>query len=275
MTGPIHFGSSAFTLWTGSYGELALSATAGNWVALNVNGLGIYVGDSIINMWKAVDAKSSLQVDGSLTANGAFTANGTATLSADPTTNMQAATKQYVDNHIAAGAPYSGYSSGITSGMKWYVNGTCFGGSILSDGVYLVADQNIASNPTIYFGGGYGPGGAWTQWAFANHGGIFSGSARRRKRDIVLADAATTSRALDAVNVYRFAWNESPTIKHFGFVVDELAREPLLDGAVGRDEQGEPSAFCLADMLALAIAELKRQGSEIKELKAQLAAQRR
>lgn len=64
---------------------------------------------------------------GTQTMAGSLAVDGTATLSADPTTNLEAATKQYVDNKFTSGftgtVPLAKLTTLGANGSLTYVNG--------------------------------------------------------------------------------------------------------------------------------------------------------
>jgi hypothetical protein len=83
---------------------------------------------------------SNLSVGGALTVAGAITASGAVNLAADPTSNLQAATKQYVDTHTG--------SATFTGGTV--VNPTTFNGS----GTGMTVANNAQINGVLNVGTG-------------------------------------------------------------------------------------------------------------------------
>jgi hypothetical protein len=83
-----------------------MTASIGQWLAslgytvndTNVNNLALVLANIITSAGGTIGG--NLTVAGTTTLNGAVNFGSTATLSADPTVDLQAATKHYVDNHI-------------------------------------------------------------------------------------------------------------------------------------------------------------------------------
>lgn len=100
----------------------------------------------------------SVTIDGNTTIGGNLTISGTTTLSADPTENMQAATKNYVDTHSGGGGGDAGnakvfYGTCDTAGgtAAKAVTSTGFVESDMVEGVTLIVkfDNANATNTAI------------------------------------------------------------------------------------------------------------------------------
>lgn len=152
---------SPSTLFVGS-GDGDVVLHAGGWATTNVVG-------TMSGTDQSMTFEKNVNVGGALAVTGAAAFSSTVALSADPTTNLQAATKQYVDNAVAAGldihapvrveqgtnltATYNNGSSGV--GATLTNSGTQ--AALVVDGVsvavadrVLVYGQTTASQNGIY-----------------------------------------------------------------------------------------------------------------------------
>jgi len=148
--------------------------------------------------------------------------------------------------------------------LSWGSASTGYGINCGTAGLNFSVDTSAGGSRHMFQGNN--PGVSNPTWGTCDATGFHNGSTRARKQDIAAPDQDELNKAFSAIDVVRFRWKENPDRLHWGFIAEDLAREPLLEGAVGHGDEGAPNGYSIGDVLAIAIAQIKALQTRIQAL---------